>query len=339
LDVHRKTSALATRAKELKGTPLGETIEQMNRFSARQSYRVHDEVLSNPKSRQRFAEHKPMLDGQQETVMAGLDSRGVSIVPLTEFFSDGDQGLWARLRGEGDRFVEGVEADRARQLAKEEKAAKKGKKREKGLGKGDYIIRLLGKGVPALPADDPWLQLGISDRMLDVVNSYFGLWSKLTYVDLWYTPPAAPGVERVSSQRWHRDYNDHHLVKVFVYLTDVDETTGPLEFIPGSTRGGEYGNEWPWRPLSNDLYPPQDEFEQRIPKSAHLPLTGPEGSMIFCNTSGFHRGGYATGDRPRVMAVYNYSSPASVETLTLRNFVPDLSSDGLSEQAAYALAD
>jgi hypothetical protein len=332
--MHWKTSPLAQRSKELKGTSLGGTVEQMSRFAARQSYRLHEDVLSNPESRERFVENKPLLDGEQEKVMGGLEEKGLSIVPLTEFFPDADRDLWARLRAEGDKFVERVEAERAKRLAK---AAKKGK--TKGRGKGDYIMRHLGKDVPTLPTDDPWLKLGISDRMLDVVNSYFGLWSKLTYVDLWYTPPAEPGVERVSSQRWHRDYNDARLVKVFIYLTDVDEDTGPLEFVLGSTPTGEYGQVWPWRPVSNDLYPPQDEFEQRIPKSAQVALTAPEGSMIFCNTSGFHRGGYATGDRPRVMAVYNYSSPASLATLTLRNFDADLSGDGVSPQAAYALAD
>jgi hypothetical protein len=336
--MHWKNSPLAKRSKELKGTPLGATMEQMSRFAARQSYRVHEEVLSNPEAREKLAEHKPALDGEQDKVMHGLDEKGYSIVPLTEYFPGTDQDLWPRLRGEGDRFVERAEADIAKRRAKEEKRAKKGKARAKGLGKGDYIVRLLGKDVPALGADDPWLRLGISDRMLDVVNSYFGMWSKLTYVDLWYTPPAAAGVERVSSQRWHRDYNDERLVKVFIYLTDVDEDTGPLEYVPGSALGGEYGKEWPWRPVSNDLYPPQDEFEKRIPKSAQMPFTGPEGSMIFCNTSGFHRGGYATGDRPRVMAVYNYSSPASLAALTLRNFNPDVPRDGLSEQAAFALA-
>jgi hypothetical protein len=332
--VHWKTSALAKRSKELKGTPLGGTVEQMNRFAARQSYRVHEELLTNPESRRKFSQHRPALDGKQQEVIGGLEDKGLSIVPLTEFFPEADQDLWSRLRAEGDAFVERVEAERAKRLAKE---AKKGKK--KGLGKGDYIMRLLGKDVPTLSTDDPWLKLGVSDHMLDVVNSYFGLWSKLTYVDLWYTPPAQPGVERVSSQRWHRDYNDERLVKVFIYLTDVEEDTGPLEFVLGSTPNGEYGQVWPWRPVSNDLYPPQDEFDQRIPKSAHVTLTAPEGSMIFCNTSGFHRGGYATGDRPRVMAVYNYSSPASLAALTLRNFDADVSRDGLSEQAAFALAD
>jgi len=330
--MHWKTSRLAKRSKELKGTPFRGTVEQMNRFAARQSYRVHEQVLSNPPSRRKFAEHKPALDDVQQKVIGGLEDRGYSIVPVTEFFPSADEDLWRTLKGEATRFVERVEAEREMRLKRD---AEKG--RTKGLGKGDYIIRLLSKDVPTLPADDPWLRFALSDRMLDVVNSYFGLWSKLTYVDLWYTPPAAPGVQRVSSQRWHRDYNDERLVKVFVYLDDVDDDSGPLEYVPGSTLGGPYSHEWPWKPVSNDLYPPQDEFEQRIPQSARLSLTGPEGSVIFCNTSGFHRGGYVTGHRPRVMAVYNFSSPASLAALTLRNFDADISRDGLSEQAAFAL--
>jgi hypothetical protein len=333
--MHWKNSPLARRSKELKGTPLGATMEQMSRFAARQSYRVYEGSL-NAESQRKLAEHKPELDPEQAKVMDGLEVKGYSIVPMTELFPEVDQDDWSKLRAEGDAFVERVETERAERLAKEAEKAKKGKK-PKGLGKGDYIMRLLGKDVPPLGDDNTWLRIGISDRVLDVVNSYFGMWSKLTYVDLWYTPPAQPGVTRVSSQRWHRDYNDERLVKIFIYLTDIDENTGPLEYVSGSTLDGEYGKAWPWRPVSNDLYPPEDEFEERIPKSAMLPLTGTEGSMAFCNTSGFHRGGYVTGSKPRVMAVYNYSSPASLAALTLRNFTPDISGDGLSEQATFAL--
>jgi len=336
--MHWKSSPLATRSKELKGTTLGAGMEQMSRFAARQSYRLHDDVLSNPPSRRSFAEHRPVLDGQQNEMIGGLEARGYSMVPVTEFFAGEEWFSWPELQADSERFVERTEGQIAKRQAKEEARAKKGKKRERGLGKGDYIMRLFGKDVPMLGADDPWLRLGISDRMLDIVNSYFGLWSKLTYVDLWYTPPASPGVDRVSSQRWHRDYNDERLVKVFIYLVDVDEDTGPLEYVPGSTVEGPYGSAWPWRPVSNDLYPPQDEFEERVPKSAQIAFTGPEGSMLLCNTSGFHRGGYATGSRARVMAVYNYSTPASLAALTLRNFTPKIAADGLSEQSAYALS-
>jgi Phytanoyl-CoA dioxygenase (PhyH) len=334
--MHWKDSPLAARTKDLKGTPLSSTMEQMSRFAARQSYRVYEGSL-NVESQGKLAEHRPTLDPEQATVIEDLEGRGFSIAPFTEFFAEVDDAHWSSLSAERDRFIERVEEDRAKRLAKEEAKAKKGKKRAKGLGKGDYIMRLLGKDQPVLGDDDPWLRIGISDRILDVVNSYFGMWSKLTYVDLWYTPPAQPGVTRVSSQRWHRDYNDAHLVKIFIYLADVDEETGPLDYVPASTLGGQYSNEWPWRPVSNDLYPPQDEFEERIPSSAQVSLTGPEGSMAFCNTSGFHRGGYVTGSKPRVMAVYNYSSPASLAALTLRNFTPEISADGLSEQAEFAL--
>ena len=334
--MHWKDSPLARRTRELKGTPLSATMDQMSRFAARQSYRVYEQSL-NTESQQKLAEHKPELDPEQARVIERLETSGYSVVPIGEFFPEGNGAEWSRLTAERDRFIAGVEDDMARRREKEEAKAKKGKKRTKGLGKGDYIRRLLGKDQPPLGADDPWLRIGISDRVLDVVNSYFGMWSKLTYVDLWYTPPAQEGVKRVSSQRWHRDYNDDRLVKIFIYLDDVDENTGPLDYVPASTLGGQYANEWPWRPVSNDLYPPQDEFEQRIPKSAQVSLTGPAGSMAFCNTSGFHRGGYVTGSRPRVMAVYNYSSPASLAALTLRNFTPEVSRDGLSEQASFAL--
>jgi hypothetical protein len=331
--MHWKSSPLAVRSKELKGTPLGAGMEQMSRFAARQAYRVHDEQLSNPQARQALAEHRPALDGQQQGLMQGLETKGYSTIPVDQFFSGDDWFSWDELKVEGQRFIEKTEAAIEKRKAKEEKKGKK-----KGLGKGDYIMRLFGKDVPTLDESDPWLRLGVSDRMLDIVNSYFGLWSKLTYVDLWYTPPAAPGVDRVSSQRWHRDYNDERLIKVFIYLVDVDEDTGPLEYVPGSTVEGQYGNEWKWRPVSNDLYPPQDEFAQRIPDSAAIAFTGPEKTMLFCNTSGFHRGGYATGSRPRVMAVYNYSTPASLAALTLRNFQPGVDLSSLSEQAAYALS-
>ena len=67
--MHWKDSPLAKRSKELKGTSLGGTIEQMNRFAARQSYRAHEQVLSNPPSRQMLAEQAPALDDEQKKVI------------------------------------------------------------------------------------------------------------------------------------------------------------------------------------------------------------------------------------------------------------------------------
>jgi hypothetical protein len=48
-------------------------------------------------------------------------------------------------------------------------------------------------------------------------------------------------------------------------------------------------------------------------------FTGPKGTLILCNTSGLHRGGFATAG-PRVLATATYCSPASLKALSNRNY-------------------
>ena len=161
------------------------------------------------------------------------------------------------------------------------------------------------------------------------------MWSKLEYVDLWYTPPVA-GDQRKSSQRWHRDFNDRHLLKAFLYMVDVDEETGPFEYVPGSAPGGDLDSLWPWRPLG-DNYPPEDELAQKTAERA-VSFTAPKGTIIFCNTAGFHRGGFAKS-KPRVLATVTYSSPASLASLTQQNYsVSDPNTNGLDPEQRYALS-
>ena len=114
-------------------------------------------------------------------------------------------------------------------------------------------MRLQSYGVE-LGADDPWFKLLSSRRLLDIANTYLAMWSKLEYVDVWYSVPQPEAAERISSQRWHRDYNDKHLLKVFLYLVDVDEAMGPFQYVAGSQPGGPYDDAWAWQPLGQN-YP------------------------------------------------------------------------------------
>jgi hypothetical protein len=160
------------------------------------------------------------------------------------------------------------------------------------------------------------------------------MWSKLEYVDVWYTAPAG-GDDRKSSQRWHRDFNDRHLLKAFLYLVDVDEDTGPFEYVPRSAPGGELERMWPWRPLGEN-YPPEDEFAESV-NGRSVTFTAPKGTIIFCNTSGFHRGGFARL-KPRVLATLTWDSPASLKALSERNYVFSAEAGvALTEQKRYAL--
>ena len=60
-------------------------------------------------------------------------------------------------------------------------------------------------------------------------------------------------------------------------------------------------------------------------------------TIIFCNTSGFHRGGFARS-KARVLATYTWDSPASLKALSERNYayVPS-NGAALTGAQSYAL--
>ena len=178
-------------------------------------------------------------------------------------------------------------------------------------------MRLHSYGVE-LGLDDPWFATCASHRMLDVANTYLGLWSKLEYVDLWYSVPQPADADRIASQRWHRDFNDKHLLKAFLYLVDVDEGTGPFEYVPGSAPGGRYADAWPWRPLG-DNYPPDGELEQRIPEDG-IRRSRRRRERWSSATRPASTVGGSRPRRPRVLATVTYSSPASLASLTERSY-------------------
>jgi len=271
------------------------------------TYAVHDRLLANRASRRRYAGRAPALDEVQRGVLDRLHEEGYASLPFSELVPE--PAVWEELEANAGAFVADTEAG----LAREREGG--GSELRRRAGK-EFLVRKYSWGVE-LGLDDPWLRLGINPRLLDVANAYLEMWSKLEYVDVWYTSPAGDE-DRRSSQRWHRDFNDRHLLKAFVYLVDVDEQTGPFEYVPRSAPGGELDELWPWRPLGEN-YPPEDEFANRI-DGRSVTFTAPKGTIIFCNTAGFHRGGFATGNA-RVLATLTWDSPASLKALSERNYV------------------
>ena len=288
------------------------------------TYEVHDRLLANRASRRRYAQAEPVLDDVQQGVLERLREEGYASLALSELAPD--TGVWQDLEADAARFVAETEAG----LANEREGGESGLRRRAGK---EFLVRKYSWGVE-LGFDDPWVRLGTNPRLLDLANAYLEMWSKLEYVDVWYTPPAGAD-DRRSSQRWHRDFNDRHLLKAFIYLVDVDEETGPFEYVPRSAPGGELDRLWPWKPLG-DNYPPEDEFAKQL-DGRSVTFTAPKGTIIFCNTSGFHRGGFATG-KPRALATLTWDSPASLKALSERNYV-FVPSNGvtLSDTQRYAL--
>src|SRR5919197_785324 len=224
--MHRKRTKFAARVHKV--------ASALERRGVVATYELHDRLLGNRAARRRYTHEAPALDDVQQGIVERLRSDGYATLPLTDLLP----GAWPELEQAAHRFVDETEAELARERSGGESALRRREGKEFVVRKYAYDVRL---GL-----DDPWLKLGLEKRMLDVANTYLGMWTKLEYVDVWYTPPVENG-DRL----------------------------------------------WPWRPLG-DNYPPEDELDAKV-AGRSVRFTAPKGTLIFCNTSGFHRGGFAVG--------------------------------------------
>lgn len=135
--------------------------------------------------------------------------------------------------------------------------------------------------------------------------------------DLWCVLPDAESKQREWSQNWHRDPEAERLVKVFLFLEDVTEDSGPFEYVSGSHNGGYAEAAEPKR-YANQAY-----VQHCIPPEAKRRFTAPAGTIVFADTSGLHRGGY-TKARRRLNCVFTYL-PEGKPKFTLESIPLDLS--------------
>ena len=236
----------------------------------------------------------------QKRICAELNARGIAIMPIRELVPKNTYELVKRQAIEfsaGPKVRAGI--DHYKVSYRDPTWVEYWRK--------DYLVKKFEEDS-VIQFNDPLLQLALSSALLDTVNSYLGLNSRLNQINLWYTIPLEePDRIRVASQNWHRDPEDSKLVKVFIYYKAVEERDGPFEYILGSRPGERYEKTWPVTP---DCYPPPEEVEQQVPSKDRVVATGPEGTIIFCDTSGLHRGGFAL-EKARLLSVFAYISPAS----------------------------
>ena len=162
----------------------------------------------------------------------------------------------------------------------------------------DTMVRKSGKKylhTLPLPPELPVL----AESFLPIVEGYLGLASKAAFVLFELTEVAQ--AERVQSQHWHRDHERYKMLKIFVYYGDVDEDAGPFEYI-GFSRT-KFKHFYP-QTLTGGSYPPVGEMGELLPFVKTF--TGKAGTIIFADTSGFHRGGFAR-EKERVMATIVYT--------------------------------
>lgn len=151
-----------------------------------------------------------------------------------------------------------------------------------------------------MPAESPHTRFALQPRILAFLTRAMGSLPQLDYVLLTLSlPDDAPLAQ---SQLWHRDHDDTRTIKVFVYLTDVNELPdGPFTFVPGpvSDRIG----------FTMRSHFADDITFRRIPRSAARPMIAPALSAFAVETSRcLHMGSRVGSGHRRLLYTATYTT-------------------------------
>lgn len=124
------------------------------------------------------------------------------------------------------------------------------------------------------------LDIANHPTVLAAVEGIFGCKPTIGYMTAWWSAPTADGKPR-EAEYFHRDMDNIHFLKFFVYLSDVAPENGPHEFIRGSHV----------MPALCDLRRhADDEVLSIFGAERVVRFIGPAGTSFIENTFGLHRG-------------------------------------------------
>lgn len=153
---------------------------------------------------------------------------------------------------------------------------------------------------------------GNEPRLLAIAEHYIG------------TPVTFQGVhvrrdfandEPVTTELWHKDLEDRRMLKVIVYLCDVDEAAGPFEYARKSAMNPVSTVKVHWRTARNGSMGVDDaQMAAIVPRSEWRSCVGPAGSTVLMDpVAMFHHGRSRTKDRAAAFFVYTSDAPLRPE--------------------------
>lgn len=263
------------------------------------------------------------LSSIEEKIVQSLNKDGIAISTIEELL--GENSLFQELDSATNKILD---------ERKEEISQLKSKANEEDtIGNKTFNMELL-PSVSTFDENDIFAKFPLNNVFLNIANSYFQMFSKLRYYNVWKTF-ASKGISR-ESQLWHFDREDRYILKMFLYLNDVDEGTGPFTYAPGTHKKGSLNGLEPEYFIEGGVHRTNDEQMNRVfPKEKWVKGIGKKGTIIFADTRGFHKGGEArTNDR--LMFTCMFTSIAS-ESKKLIKYPPNNNFTKLSEKQLKAL--
>jgi hypothetical protein len=250
---------------------------------------VEDRIL-RPQYQKSIREYQPLLNSlspEENRIVQELEQYGIAITTLEELAIPNS-----------DRFFQAAE-----NISQEFK-----QNTQHPFYKGKHTLTANAEQIMRHPELFLW---GADAKLLRIVEGYLKL--PVAYDGLSYYYAVADNNE-AGPRKWHRDKEDWQMIKVAVYINDVDEDGGPFQFATPSAN--ELLNK-ALRSKSIRKYKTafSHEVEGILPETMQnnwrKSCTGKSGTVIFADTARYyHRGKPPTKlDRSAVFFGYCSSQP------------------------------
>jgi len=226
----------------------------------------------------KYRSHLPHLETKDQLIVTALERDGGYATNVDALGVPGSD----EMLGEADRLVEEMRLIPRRDTGK------------------DYVIAAAPELITRFPAILRW---GLEERLLAIAETYIGM--LVTYRGVLARFDFPDGTVR-ETRLWHLDQEDSRILKIIVYLDDVDADGGPFEYIPASVKQPRQLAEGPKKRI-NDA----DDLAQLVPPDLWRAVTGKRGTVAFVDTCRiFHRGRLPTGKtRKSLFFCYNSRWP------------------------------
>ncbi|AFY31950.1 hypothetical protein [Calothrix sp. PCC 7507] len=166
--------------------------------------------------------------------------------------------------------------------------------------------------VTELPSFYNW---GKEERLINIIENYLSF------------PVAYHGVhlrkdfaneDQFATLLWHRDVEDRQVIKIIVYLSDVEAKHGPFEYVPLSYTSVYQPNYYRIRRQIHKSAGMNDEkLNQIVPKSAWKSCPGKAGTVILSDTRRLlHHGTLRTEERSTLFFAYTANPPKQPKLCT-----------------------
>lgn len=127
--------------------------------------------------------------------------------------------------------------------------------------------------------NDEVLKLINHDYIIEVLSNYFGV--EFIFDNIWSWWSFKHDDKPLGPQNFHRDYNSLNFLKLFIYLTEVDDDSGPHVFIKKSHK----------KDVFNKIARYNDrEIEEKFKKEEILKIKGNKYKIFLANTFCLHKG-------------------------------------------------